>query len=80
MRRLVQGVTHDAAGQLHGDLADLASQLLEDSVALCADLLLSAAHGRLSLLLGLGGHVLAQLLRRLPRLLDDAVRLVAGAG
>ena len=57
MRRGSSDSTHDPAGELDRDLADLAAQLLEDAIALGADLLLRARHGRLRLLLGLGLQV-----------------------
>src|SRR3954451_9786520 len=73
---LVERLADDAAGELHGDLADLRPQLVEDAVTLGADLFLRPLDGVLRLLLGVGLDITAQLLGCDAGLLDDPVALV----
>src|SRR6266498_557711 len=78
MRLGIQRRADNALRELDRDLADLAPELLEDPVPLGPDLLLGLRDGGGGLPLGSRLDVGAQLLGRLPRLLDDAVRLLAG--
>ena len=80
MRLLVEGLPDDPRRDLHRDRADLRAELLEHAVALGADLLLRTGDDALGFLLGLGLEVAAQLIRGRARFLDDAVRLLPGAG
>src|SRR3954451_5912310 len=77
VRPLVERLSHDAAGELDGDLADLRAQLVEDAIALGADLLLRPLDGVLLLLLGVGLDVAPELFGRDAGLLDDPVARVA---
>src|SRR4029077_3474805 len=77
VRLLVEGLPDHPARELDGDLADLRAQLVEDTVALRADLLLGALDRVLGLLLGVGLDVTAKLVGSDPSLLDDPVALVA---
>ena len=80
MRLLVEGLPDDPCRDLHRDRPDLRAELLEHAIALGADLLLRTGDDALGFLLGLRLEVAAQLIRGRARFLDDAVRLIPGAG
>ena len=76
MRPCIQRLRRRAR-ELDRDLADLAPELLEDPVALGPDLVLGLRDRGGGLALGPCLDLGAKLLGRLPRLLDDAVGLLA---
>src|SRR5437660_11033681 len=74
---LVERLADHPPSELQRELPDLRAQLLEDTVALGADLVLRPRDDRLRLGLGLLVHLLAHRVGGLARLVDDAVALVA---
>src|ERR671919_953593 len=75
---LREALADDSLGHADRELCHRRLQLLEDPLALGADLLLGPSHHLPGFIIGLGEHVLAERLGGLARLLDDPVGLAAG--
>ena len=77
---LGEGLADDPAGEVDGERADLAAQLVDDLLTLAGQLLLAAGDDPRRLLLRLGPQLLEDLLALGAGLVTDLRGLVAGLG
>ena len=77
---LGEGLAHDPAGEVDGERADLAAQLVDDLLPLAGQLLLAARDDPGRLLLRLGPQLLEDLLALGTGLVTDLRGLAAGLG